>query len=82
MEIKKNTFRLTDGQMRHIAHLTGLKSLSLQWAVISDKNMEYIKYLKSLEYIEPPGRLTDGCLALIAEIPTLKGLYLFVKPVL
>ncbi|MDH4239608.1 MAG: hypothetical protein OEW48_08605 [Phycisphaerae bacterium] len=75
----QNTFRLTNGHMRHIAHLTGLKSLSLKWAVISDKDMEYIRYLKSLEYIEPPSRLTDGCLALIAEIPTLKGLYLFVK---
>ena len=32
-----------------------------------------------MEYIDPPGRLTDGGLAIIAEIPTLKGLYLFVK---
>jgi len=70
-----NTFRLSDQNMESISHLTGLKYLDLRWTVIGDKGLENIRHLTDLEYIDIPPRLTDGGLALIAELPLLKGLY-------
>ena len=70
-----NTFRLSDKNMENISHLTGLKYLDLRWTVISDKGIENIRHLTTLEYLDIPPRLTENGLALIAELPLLKGLY-------
>ena len=70
-----NRFRLSDKNMENISRLTGLKYLDLRWTVIGDKGIENIRHLTALEYLDTPPRLTDGGLALIAEIPSLKGLY-------
>jgi len=66
----------SDGCMPHIAHLTGLKSLGLQMTDVSDRGLEYIRNLKSLEYLSLPGRVTNRGLAYVAELPSLKGLYI------
>jgi Leucine-rich repeat (LRR) protein len=66
---------LPEGWMKHIAHLTGLKSLALAVRGLSHVEMESIKALVSLEYLHAPDGLTDAGLAYVAELPSLKGLY-------
>ncbi len=66
---------LPEGWMKHIAHLTGLKSLALAVRGASHVEMESMKALASLEYLHVPDSLTDAGLAYIAELPSLKGLY-------
>ena len=66
---------LPEGWMKHIAHLTGLKSLALAIRGVSHMEMESIKALGSLEYLHVPESLTDTGLAYVAELPSLKGLY-------
>ena len=66
---------LSEGWMKHIAHLTGLKSLALAVRGLSLVEMESIKALGSLEYLHAPDGLTDAGLAYVAELPSLKGLY-------
>lgn len=66
---------LPEGWMKHIAHLTGLKSLALAVRGVSHMEMESIKALGSLEYLHVPESLTDTGLAYVAELPSLKGLY-------
>ena len=66
---------LSEGWMKHIAHLTGLKSLALAVRGLSLVEMESIKALVSLEYLHAPDGLTDAGLAYVAELPSLKGLY-------
>jgi len=66
----------SDGCMPHIVRLAGLRSLNLGQTDVTDKGLRYIKNLKSLEYLDIPPRLTDRGMAYIAELTTLKGLYL------
>lgn len=63
-----------DECMPHIAHLTGLKSLSA--AHITDKGLEFISNFKSLEYLHFRNRVTDRGMAYVAELPLLRGLYI------
>jgi len=63
-----------DECMPHIAHLTGLKSLSA--AHITDKGLEFISNFKSLEYLHLCNRVTDRGMAYVAELPLLRGLYI------
>ncbi len=65
----------SEGWMKHIAHLTGLKSLALAVRGLSLAEMESMKGLVSLEYLHAPDGLTDAGLAYVAELPSLKGLY-------
>ncbi|MFH1715998.1 MAG: hypothetical protein ABIF19_01495 [Planctomycetota bacterium] len=62
--------------MPHIAHLTGLKVLSLQNTNISAKGVQSLKHLKNLERLTLSKRATDQILAEIAQLPWLKALYL------
>jgi hypothetical protein len=66
----------SDGCMEHIAHLTGLKHLSLDRTDVTDKGFKYIGSLSSLEYLDLPYRVTDGGMAYLGELTSLKGLYL------
>jgi Leucine-rich repeat (LRR) protein len=63
-----------DECMPHIAHLTGLKSLSVPH--ITDKGLEFISNFKSLEYLNLRNRVTDRGMAYVAELPLLRGLYI------
>jgi len=62
--------------MQHITHLTGLKYLSLRKGSVSDTDLQYIKNLRSLEYLGLPDRITDAGLVHVAGLPSLKGLYI------
>jgi len=66
----------SDACMPHIACLTGLKSLNLERTVVTDKGLSYLGNFKSLEYLEPPDIVTDEGLTHVAELPSLKGLYI------
>lgn len=65
-----------DRIMPHIAHLTGLRILHIDDTVISTKGIKYLRGLKSLEQLSLSMKLTDEELAEIAQIQSLKGLYL------
>jgi len=58
---------------KYIAHLTGLRILDLPYTNISD--MTFVKGMTSLEYLTPPNTITDAGLAVVAQLPNLKGLY-------
>jgi hypothetical protein len=64
-----------DTCMPQIAHLTGLKNLSLKWTNISTKGLEFIKDFHSLEYLYLPTRIDDSSITLISQLKSLKGLY-------
>ena len=65
-----------DRCMPHIAHLTGLKVLSLENTSISARGVQSLKHLKNLERLALSKRATDQTLAEIAQLPSLKALYL------
>jgi Leucine-rich repeat (LRR) protein len=65
-----------DTCMPHIAHLTGLKHLELQWSHISNKGLQYIKGFDSLEYLYLPERINDSTLIFVSQLKSLKGLYI------
>lgn len=65
-----------DRCMPYIAHLTGLRILELEDTVISTKGIKHLGNLKSLEYLSMSGEITDVGLAEIAQLQSLKGLYL------
>jgi len=69
-----NPAKTSDDCMPLISRLTGLRSLNLYLTAITDKGLSHITKLKSLEYLEAPPRMTDRGLALVAELPALKGL--------
>ncbi|MBL7152542.1 MAG: hypothetical protein ISS79_02405 [Phycisphaerae bacterium] len=71
--------RLPAGGMKYIAHLTGLKMLALGVRGLTHKDIEQIKALRSLEYFHAPESLTDSGLAQVAELGSLKGLYIVRK---
>jgi Leucine-rich repeat (LRR) protein len=65
-----------DRIMPHIAHLTGLRVLELEDTLISAKGIKYLHNLKSLERLSISKVLIDNGLAEVAQIQSLKGLYL------
>jgi len=65
-----------DKCMPHIAHLTGLKVLFLENTNISAEGLQFLKGLKSLERLSISKQLTDDGLAEIAQLPSLKALYI------
>jgi len=73
--LSAETTRPDDRCMQHIAHLTGLKSLNLGRTGVTDRGLQYINKLQSLEYLALPARVTNKGLAYVAELPSLKGLY-------
>jgi Leucine-rich repeat (LRR) protein len=66
----------SDECMPHIAHLTGLRSLSLGQTAVTDRGIRYIRNLKSLECLYLPPRVTDRGMAYVAELTALKRLYI------
>ncbi len=64
-----------DTCMPYLAHLTGLKALSLRNTEITDKGLAYIKNFKSLEYLTLPKRIRAEGLKTVAELKSLKKLY-------
>jgi hypothetical protein len=68
--------RPSDGYMEHIARLTGLKSLALGISSVTDADVQRITNLASLEYLHLPDQIGDTGLAYVAELPSLKGLYI------
>jgi len=65
-----------DRCMPHIAHLTGLKSLQLEDTAISVKGIKLLHSLKSLEYLSISKVFTDEGLGEVAQLKSLKGLYI------
>ena len=61
--------------MPHIAHLTGLRELSLHWTNVSTKGLQHIKDFHSLEYLHLPRKIDDSTLTFITRFKSLKGLY-------
>lgn len=66
----------SDVCMPHIAHLTGLRSLSLGQTAVTDRGIRYIRNLKYLECLYLPPRVTDRGMAYVAELTALKRLYI------
>ncbi len=64
-----------DKCMPYIAHLTGLKVLNLEDADITNKGLQYLTGMKSLQILYPPRLSSDAGMAQIAKIKTLKALY-------
>lgn len=73
--LSAETTKPDDRCMQHIAHLTGLKSLNLGRTGVTDRGLQYIRNLQSLEYLALPARVTNKGVAYVAELPSLKGLY-------
>jgi Leucine-rich repeat (LRR) protein len=65
-----------DRCMPYIAHLTGLKVLQLEDTAISVKGIKLLHNLESLEYLSLSKMLTDEGLAEVAQLKSLKGLYI------
>ena len=65
-----------DRCMPYIAHLTGLKVLSLENTSISAEGAQSLRHLKNLERLGLSKRVTNQTLATIAQLPSLKALYL------
>ncbi|HUW20719.1 MAG TPA: M56 family metallopeptidase [Sedimentisphaerales bacterium] len=65
-----------DKCMPHIAGLAGLKVLDLVNTDITSGGLRHIKQIKSLERLTVPDLISNVGLAHIAEITSLKGLYL------
>jgi len=65
-----------DRCMPHLAGLTGLKELMLQWTNITSKGMRFIKDMKSLECLCTPAEITDTGLRYVSQLPSLKRLYI------
>jgi hypothetical protein len=63
--------------MPYIAHLTGLKSLSLSFTIVTDAGMKHVVSLKSLEYLSTTAQVTDKGIAYVGQLTTLKYLGLF-----
>ena len=74
--LSTDSVKPSDRCMPHIAHLTRLKLLHLGMSGVTDAGMKYIRNLKSLEHLHLPDRVTDRSLAYVAELPSLKGLYI------
>ncbi len=64
-----------DKCMPYIAHLTGLKVLNLEDANITNKGLQYLTEMKSLQILYPPRLSSDAGMAQIAKIKSLKALY-------
>lgn len=62
--------------MQYVAHLTGLNELDLYGTRISTTGLQHIAKLPLLETLTLPGHVTDGNLALVGQMTSLKALYL------
>ncbi|UCD50849.1 MAG: hypothetical protein JSW27_25405 [Phycisphaerales bacterium] len=68
--------KASDACMPLVARLTGLKRLNLYQTAITNRGLRHITKLQSLEYLDAPRRMSDSGLAHVAELPSLKGLYI------
>ncbi len=66
---------VTGACTRHVAHLTGLKVLNMNGIGVAPNSMDFLKELKSLEWLNAPRFVTDADIAAITQVPSLKGLY-------
>jgi peroxiredoxin len=72
---------LSDKALVHLARLTGLRELNLEGYAsrettrLTPAGLNLLKELKSLEYLTLPSHVTDGHLASLADMRSLKGLY-------
>jgi beta-lactamase regulating signal transducer with metallopeptidase domain/Leucine-rich repeat (LRR) protein len=64
-----------DRCMPHLAGLTGLKVLNLNWTDVSSKGLQSIRKLKRLERLYLPNQISNAGLSHVAELQSLKGLY-------
>ncbi len=68
---------VSDDQLAHLAHLTGLVGLNLDETSVSDAGLAHLADLKSLEKLALGGtRVTDSGLARLEEMTSLKKLWL------
>jgi Leucine-rich repeat (LRR) protein len=65
-----------DSCMEYVAHLTGLRILDLSATNVSGAAMKYVASMKGLIQLTVPARMDDQGMALIAGLPSLRGLYL------
>ena len=66
----------TDAITGHIARLTGLRSLTIDHAVITAAGVKNLLALGQLEYLALPESTDDAVMALLPSFAKLKGLYL------
>jgi len=64
-----------DRCMRHLAHLTGLRVLSLEWTDVGDEGLRSLRGMKALERLTLPRGITDAGLAHLTKLRSLRGLY-------
>jgi internalin A len=64
---------LDDQAMSYVSKLTGLKQLHMNQSKVTSRGFSYISRLKSLEYLTLPLNVTDKDMAVIGELPNLKG---------
>jgi len=65
----------TDGNMRHVGRLTGLKVLHLEMTNIGDDGLKQVRGMKSLERLYLPNGLTDAGLVHVGQVQSLKALH-------
>ena len=70
------TLPATNGCMRYITHLTGLKELDLYGTNITSAGIKPVTKLKSLEMLTLPKSITDRSLYYIGQLVSLKRLHL------
>jgi len=66
----------TDAVTPHIARLTGLRSLTVDHAIITSAGVKNLLALRQLEYLTLPESTDDAVMALLPSFTRLRGLYL------
>jgi len=61
---------------QHLKHLTGLRELSLESTSVGEQGIRSLLGIKSLERLTLPKGCTDAGLAEVAELRSLRGLYI------
>ncbi len=69
-----------DTCMPHIAALAGLKTLDIGYSNVTSKGLQQLKKIKSLERLTIADPISNAGLAQIAELPSLKALYVPAVP--
>jgi beta-lactamase regulating signal transducer with metallopeptidase domain len=65
----------TDKCIPYIQHLTGLKVLNLNGTAVTQQGLKLLSNMKQLEQITVPDNLTNGGLAALVKIQSLKAIY-------